>query len=258
MKKNVMIGLLIGAMTLSLAACGSTETTESSAESMGSTAFEETIAATEAVSEEQTAAAETTEAEAEVTASDIEVVLRDDSFAETGLGTFEDTWTTIQDFGFGESGYSTLEYYLDGMTLYEEDDYYVIGVTLYRGVRVPAGLQVGDTIELETDSLAHKGGVYTCTAEGVIVDEQGAEYTLFATTESDSYLYAYGDSDLLLTTPFYNGTLHISKDAEIGSYLADDITTFDMSSIPADSAMSFDGVAFDENGLVTGLINLRS
>ena len=256
MKKKTAL-FITGMMLWSLAACGATE------ELPSPILPEETVAATEAsgevtTAEEEAASEETTQLQETEGADDTvlgypETV--EDSFTETGLGTFEDTWAMVQRYGFGPTGYSVLTYALDYQTLWDAGDYYEVSAVIYRGVKAPGDLKVGDSCQLETDALTHTYQTFTYKEEdqeGYLVSETGLE-CYYQPSADGSPVTLYCDSDDRVECPFYNGTMHIRKDAITGVAITNEISDFTKDTLTEESA-AYNGIAFDENGQIKELI----
>lgn len=259
-KKTVLI--VTGMMLWSLTACGATE------ELPSPILPEETTAAVTAEVPEETATAEaaqageesipTQETQETETAGDSaagypEAV--EDSFTETGLGTFEDTWAMVQRYGFGPTGYSVLSYALDYQTLLDAGDYYEVSAVIYRGVQAPGDLKVGDTCQLETDALTQTCQTFTYKeeeGEGYLVSEDGWE-CYYQPSADGSPVTLYCGSDDRVECPFYNGTMRIRKDAVTGVAITNEYSDFTRDTLTEESP-AFNGILFDENGQIKELI----
>ncbi|WP_205839479.1 hypothetical protein [Waltera intestinalis] len=258
MKKKTAL-FITGMMLWSLTACGATEELPSPILPEATVTVETTEVSEENTATEEVAASEETTQPQETENTDDTAVgypeMVEDSFTETGLGTFEDTWAMVQRYGFGPTGYSTLTYALDYQTLCDAGDYYEVSAVIYRGVKASGDLKVGDNCQLETDALTHTYQTFTykeVDGEGYLVSEDGLE-CYYKPSADGSPVTLYCDSDDRVECPFYNGTMHIRKDAITGVAITNEISDFTKDTLTEESA-AFNGIAFDENGQIKELI----
>lgn len=178
----------------------------------------------------------------------------EDSSKETismEVHTVEDSWKTIQEYGF-ENGYSVLSYRLNGETLKDCGEYYSIEATFSKPVKVPGNLQVGDTCKIVINDFTGETVEVTYSTEGYLTSEDGMEIYYYPPEDgSDTEIYQ-GSADRI-DSPFYNGILHIRKDAVTGAAITGQpYVTITQEELAYRNW--FNGLAFDESGMVTELI----
>ena len=177
---------------------------------------------------------------------------------EAGAPVDAELWKVVQQYGFssGDGGqYSKLSFTLQAGTLKDEGDYYTIKVSLGKPVTVPADLEVGETIDVDLG-----GNTVTLTYQGddILVDDSDWEYYYYANSEGEfapGEVALYEASDDRVDINFYNGTLCISKDAVAGADLSSDpLEKVSEETFTEDGLLWYNGVYFDNNGVVTKLV----
>lgn len=168
-------------------------------------------------------------------------------------GNQEESWAVIQEYGF-QNEYSTLSYTLKGETLKDCGDYYSMEATFSKPVKVPGNLQVGDTCEFVENDLTGEKVWVTYSEEGYLTDEDGREY-YYHSSEDGSDVELYHGSVDRLDSPFYEGVLYIRKDAVTGAAITGQpYVTITTDVLTSEYGNWYNGLAFDENGMVTQLI----
>ena len=124
-------------------------------------------------------------------------------------------------------------------------------------ITVPSDLKIGDTVTVTFNELTGETEELTYAQEGILSGKEGNEYYYnpdndYAALNGEVVLYE--GSDDRVDAPFYEGKLCISKDAVTGVAL--DPSPYETVSKDTFSAGGnwFNGVFFDENGVVMGLI----
>lgn len=186
--------------------------------------------------------------------------------AESGSAPVDaDSWKTVQQYGYQEdrSGRGTegqmslLSYLLKVETLEDAGEYFTVDATFMKPITVSPDLKIGDTVTVTFNELTGETEELTYTREGILSGKDGNEYYYhpdddYFTLNGEVVLYQ--DSDDRVDAPFYEGKLCISKDAVTGIALdPNPYETVSQDTFTTDGNW-FNGVFFDENGVVMGLI----
>ncbi len=234
MKKKYLAGLLAAAMLL--AGCGTSTAVSSDAAASG----DQTVSGDQQESGEASADA-----------------LESSDAASSDA----DSWKVIQEYGFdvqddeSEGGQmSKLSFSLKSDTLKDEGDYYTVEADFYRAVEIAPNLKAGNTVEITLNEKTGEKDIVKVNEDGSMTGEKdGAEYYFLGDPEEDGWRVLYVDSDDRVEDLFYTGTLRISKDCVTAIVIeqkpSETITEEDLMNDPY-----FDGVYFDENGMILQLL----
>jgi hypothetical protein len=103
------------------------------------------------------------------------------------------------------------------------------------------------------DELKQETVQITCVSEGTYRGDDDVDYYSVAQEDgSDPVLYC--GSDDRVEAIFHEGTLYIRKDAETGAAIVQEPYQQFTPDVLTESSSYFNGVSFDENGLITALI----
>lgn len=174
------------------------------------------------------------------------------------------SWKIVQQYGYQEDRsdrgtvgqMSLLSYLLKADTLQDAGEYFTVDATFLKPVTVTADLKIGDTVTATFNELTGETEELTYEREGILTGKDGAEYYYYPDNENykeNGEVILYQDSDDRVDAPFYEGKLCISKDAVTGVVL--DPSPYE--TVTKDSFNEsnwFNGVFFDENGVVMGLV----
>lgn len=175
-----------------------------------------------------------------------------------------DSWKIVQQYGYQEDRsdrgmvgeMSLLSYLLKADSLQEVGEYFIVDATLMKPVTVAADLKIGDTVTVTFNELTGETEELTYEKEGALTGKDGAEYYYYPDSDYnkvDGEIILYQDSDDRVDAPFYEGKLCISKDAVTGVAL--DPSPYEtVTKDSFDESNWFNGVFFDENGVVMGLV----
>ena len=176
-----------------------------------------------------------------------------------------DSWKIIRQYGYQEDRsdrgtvgqMSLLSYMLKEETLQDAGEYFTVDATFMKPITVPSDLKIGDTVTVTFNELTGETEELTYAQEGILSGKEGNEYYYnpdndYAALNGEVVLYE--GSDDRVDAPFYEGKLCISKDAVTGVAL--DPSPYETVSKDTFTAEDnwFNGVFFDENGVVMGLI----
>lgn len=186
--------------------------------------------------------------------------------AESGSAPVDaDSWKVVQQYGYQEDRsdrgtvgqMSLLSYLIKSDTLKDEGEYFTMDATFMKPVTVPSDLKVGDTVTVTFNELTKETEELTYEREGTLTGKDGSEYYYYP--DSDNFklngdVVLYQDSDDRVDAPFYEGKLCVSKDAVTGVALdPSPYETVSRETFTEDGNW-FNGVFFDENGVIMGLI----
>lgn len=193
------------------------------------------------------------------------VMPQEEDAADSKAPVDADSWELIKQYGFQEDfsdrgnvgQWSLLSYGLKSAGLKDEGEYFTVDATFLKPVTVSPDLKMGDTVTVTMDELTGETETLTYAREGILTGENGAEY--YYHPENDDWklngeVILYQDSDDRVDAPFYEGRLCISKDAVTGVAL--DPTPYETVSKDTFSGEDrwFNGVFFDDSGVVMELI----
>ena len=226
MKKKVATLVIAGLVMTSLVACTGTDNDVQSQ-------------ASESESEEDT----TEEKESEAVASE-----------DTEL---DDTYEIVKSYGETESGYSNLTFTFIGGTLDDAGDYYTAEVNLYSGIEIPNDLEVGDNYTICTDKVNETYREIIITGENTCCYSDQEDFELYwyvgDSDDEDGVVSLYMDSDDRVPCYIGSGIVRIAKDATVGIAILCEYSDFDPDSFDEEDNF-YNGVKFNENGLITELV----
>ena len=266
MKKKSIVCLMT--MAIFLGGCGSSSSAPASPAESSQTAQESQVQegqassstdASEVMQETSSEATEESEAIAESSAAGNTSAVSDSAPVDA------DSWKIIQQYGYQEDRsdrgtvgqMSLLSYLLKEETLQDAGEYFTIDATFMKPITVPSDLKIGDTVTVTFNELTGETEELTYAQEGILSGKDGNEYYYnpdndYSILNGDVVLYQ--DSDDRVDAPFYEGKLCISKDAVTGVAL--DPSPYE--TVSKDTFTTggnwFNGVFFDENGVVMGMV----
>ena len=187
------------------------------------------------------------------------------SASSDGIPVDADSWKVVQQYGYQENRsdremvgqWSLLSYLLKVDTLQDAGEYFTVDATFMKPVTVAADLKIGDTVTVTLNELTGDTEELTYESEGTLMGKDGAEYYYYPDNDNfkeNGEVVLYQDSADRVDAPFYEGKLCISKDAVTGVAL--DPSPYETVSKDTFTAEDnwFNGVFFDENGVVMGLV----
>lgn len=266
MKKKSIVCLLT--MAMFLGGCGSSSSAPASPAESSQTAQESQVQesqasssmdASEVMPETSSEATEESEATAERSAAG------NTSAVSDSVPVDADSWKIIRQYGYQEDRsdrgtvgqMSLLSYMLKEETLQDAGEYFTVDATFMKPITVPSDLKIGDTVTVTFNELTGETEELTYAQEGILSGKDGNEYYYnpdndYSILNGDVVLYQ--DSDDRVDAPFYEGKLCISKDAVTGVAL--DPSPYE--TVSKDTFTTggnwFNGVFFDENGVVMGMV----
>ncbi len=175
----------------------------------------------------------------------------------------EAAWKTIQQYGFidtqdefSQAGQcSDLSFKLKADTVKDEGEYYTVEADFMKKVQIAeADLKPGNKITITLNELTGETDEITVGEDGSLTGAEGNEYYYFNNDKENGNITLYEDSDDRVDDLFYTGTLCISKDAITGAYIEQKPYETITKSTLTDDDHWFNGLYFDDRGVVVQLI----
>ena len=266
MKKKSM--LIMMTVTMLLGGCGNTSSAPASDADASSTvqesqAQESQTTSLPAVSEvmPETSSQNTVESETPAEGS-----ADGNASAESGGAPVDaESWKVVQQYGYQEDRsdrgtvgqMSLLSYLIKSDTLKDEGEYFTMDATFMKPITVPSDLKIGDKVTVTFNELTKETEELTYEKEGILTGKDGGEYYYYPDNEYytlNGEVMLYQDSDDRVDAPFYEGKICVSKDAVTGVALdPSPYETVSKETFTEDGNW-FNGVFFDENGVIMGMI----
>lgn len=169
----------------------------------------------------------------------------------------EEAFTVVKEYGFSEDGYSNLSYLFRADTLKDCGDYYEMSAYFEKPICIPPNLSAGESYTITTNELTGETSVITVMEDGRLVGDDEMEYYCYAGEDTSGQIVLYQGSDDRVDAIFYEGVVRISKEAVSGAAILNEpyeqIDEGDLRGEEGEDVW-YNGVKFDENGMITELI----
>lgn len=256
MKRKLLVTILCLAITVSMIACGTVDTTEQQ-EAITTESLNVTEEATEQLDEISTEIDNTTE-----NIEENPIVYETDSV--------EDTMALIKSYGTNaRDNYSVLKFQFYTDTVTDAGEYYTVKCDIYHSVGVDSNLSIGDEIEISTDETKNETHKLVYESENYLIDKDtgikyyynpskvGSKIRLFL--YDGTYYEKWGDtiffSENEVLCKIFTGVIKLNKSAEVVDDLDNITGSITMENIEKSNGW-FNQIAFNDSGEAMWICNI--